>query len=155
MIGKSLLRHATAIPVMFTCLLFGVFSSARAENGAGACSNRTIQGDYGFSAEGWLINNPGLPPQAPFRSLGIVHFDGRGNLTWVEHTVVNGFPADFEGATATGTYSVDSDCSGTAIINTPNSPVPLQLALVVVKHGRELRSVLGSNAVSTTFLKID
>ncbi len=155
MIGKSLLRHATAIPVMFTCVLFGVLPSARAENGARACSDRTIQGDYGFSAEGWLINNPGLPPQAPFRSLGIVHFDGRGNLTWVEHTVVNGFPADFEGATANGTYSVDSDCSGTAIINTPNSPVPLQLALVVVKHGRELRSVLGSNAVSTIFLKID
>lgn len=155
MLGKSLLRHATGISVMLTCVVLGTSPSARAENAAGACANRTIQGDYGFTAEGWLINNPGLPPQAPFRSLGIVHFDGRGYLTWVEHTVINGFPANFEGTAATGTYSIDSDCGGTAIINTPNSPVPLKLALVVVKHGTELRSVLGSNAVSATFLRID
>lgn len=155
MLAKSSLKHAMAIPVMLTWILFGAVSSARAENGAGTCSNRTIQGDYGFSAEGWLINNPGLPLQAPFRSLGIVHFNGRGDLTWVEHTVVNGFPANFEGTTATGTYSIDSNCSGTAVIDTPNSPVPLKLALVVVKRGKELRSVLDSNAVSTTFLRID
>jgi hypothetical protein len=42
------------------------------------------------TAEGVLIGIPGLPSQAPFRSVGLAHFDGKGNLTWLEHTVVNG-----------------------------------------------------------------
>lgn len=53
-------------------------------------TNRTLRGDYGFTAEGVLISIPGLPAQAPFRSVGLAHFYGKGNLTWLEHTVVNG-----------------------------------------------------------------
>jgi hypothetical protein len=36
---------------------------------------------------------------------------------------------------ARGTYTVNPNCTGTAVMNTPNSPVPLHLAFVVVRHG--------------------
>jgi hypothetical protein len=56
---------------------------------------------------------------------------------------------------ATGTYSVNHDCTGSATVNTPNSPVPLKLFFVIVKLGTEIHAVLDTNAISTVFTKVD
>ena len=100
---KSVLRMSmVAIPTMVVCGLLVAASSARVdqERGTGhedgdtrACTNKTLQGDYGSAVEGVLLNIPGLPPEAQFRGLIMTHFDGKGNLTSVEHTVVNGHAA--------------------------------------------------------------
>jgi hypothetical protein len=82
-------------------------------------------------------------------------FDGKGNLTWVEHTVINGTPLQPGWTPASGTYAVNPDCTGTAVVNTPNSPVPLHLALVVVRQGKEIHAVLDSDAISTVFNKVE
>jgi hypothetical protein len=121
----------------------------------GPCSNRTLRGDYGYAAAGVLIGAPGLPREAQFRSVGVTHFDGRGKLTWVEHTVVNGILLSPGWVAASGTYTVNPNCTGTAVVNTPNSPVPLNLALVVIKEGKEIHTVLDTDAVSSVFTKIE
>ena len=41
------------------------------------------------------------------------------------------------------------------MVNTPNSPVPLKLDFVVVKEGKEVRSVLDTNALSSVLGKVD
>jgi hypothetical protein len=117
------------------------------------CSNRTLRGNYGSSSQGAILPAPGVA--LSFVGVTITHFDGRGDLSWVEHTVVNGAPLS-PGFTvrATGTYDVNPDCSGSATVNTPNSPVPLKLFFVIVKHGNEVHAVLDSNAISTTFIKV-
>jgi hypothetical protein len=56
---------------------------------------------------------------------------------------------------ASGTYTVNPDCTGTAVVNTPNSPVPLNLALVAVREGKEIHAVLDSNAISTVFTRVE
>jgi hypothetical protein len=140
---------------MLVCGLLFTLSSVRADDEDTKCTNRTLRGDYGFTAEGVLIGTPGLPVQAPFRSVGLAHFDGKGNLTWLEHTVVNGTLLEADWTAASGTYSVNANCTGTAVVNTPNSPVPLKLAFVVVKEGKEVRSVLDTNAISSVFTKVD
>jgi hypothetical protein len=127
-------------------------TSQMAPSGNGHCSNRTLSGKYGTVAEGVLLPAPGVVLQ--FRGVTMTHFDGRGNLTWVEHTVVDGTPLAPGWTAASGTYVVNPDCTGTAVVNTPNSPVPLNLALVVVKQGREIYTVLDSNAISTVFTKV-
>ena len=128
--------------------------SALSESGFRHCSDRTLSGDYGWVSEGVLLPAPGVSLQ--FRSVGMAHFDGRGNLTWVEHTVIDGVLLEPGFTTAAaGTYAVDPNCTGTAIVNTPNSPVPLNLAFVVVKQGREVHTVLDTNAISTVFTKVD
>jgi len=139
--------------MLVCCLLFAA-SSARA-NDDGACSNTTLRGDYGFAAEGVLIGTPGLPPLAPFRSVGLAHFDGKGNLTWLEHTIINGVPLEADWTAASGSYTVNSNCTGTAVVTTPNSPVPLKLALVVVRDGKEVRTVLDANAIVSVFIKVE
>jgi hypothetical protein len=143
-----------ATPMMIVCGLLASGASARAESEDAVCSNRTLQGDYGYAAEGVLLGIPGLP-EAPFRSVGMTHFDGKGNLTWVEHTVVNGVPLNVGWTAASGTYTVNPNCTGTAVVNTPNSPVPLNLAFVVVKQGKEIHSVLDANAIATVFIKVE
>ncbi len=154
-----------ATPLMIVCGLLVSGASVMAGQDSDAenqsadrnrsCSNRTLFGEYGYASEGVFIGNPVLPPRAPFRSVGITHFDGRGNLTWVEHTVINGVPLEVGWTAASGRYTVNSNCTGTAVVDTPNSPVPLNLAFVVVKRGKEVHSVLDSNAISTVFIKVE
>jgi hypothetical protein len=119
------------------------------------CSNKTLSGDYGFASQGVLLDVPGVPPGTLFRSVGLAHFDGKGNLTWVEHTVIGGVPLGSGWTPATGTYSVNRDCTGTALVITPNSPVPLNLAFVVVRQSNEVHTVLDANAITTVFTKVD
>lgn len=86
---------------------------------------------------------------------GVAHFDGEGNLTWVEHTVVNGTLLQLGFLEASGTYAVNPDCTGTAVVNTPNSPVPLKFGFAVVRHGTEVHTILDSDAVSAAFIKVE
>jgi hypothetical protein len=118
----------------------------------GHCSNRTIDGDYGFSAEGVLLPGHGVTLQ--FRSTGVAHFDGKGDVTWVEHTVINGQSLQPRFVTASGTYTVNPDCTGTAMVNTPNSPVTLNLTLSVVRDGTEVHTILDTDAISSVFIKV-
>jgi hypothetical protein len=71
----------------------------------------------------------------------------------VEHTVVNGVSVEADWTANSGTYSVNSNCTGTLVINTPNSPVPVTLFFEVVKHGSEFHAVGESNAISSTYIK--
>jgi hypothetical protein len=142
--------------VMVACGLLVAGSSVRAEaEGPNACTNGTLRGAYGYTTEGVLIAIPGLPPEVQFRSLGVARFDGKGHVTWVEHTVVNGTLVLPDWAEATGTYTLDSNCTGTAVVFTPNHFGPLNLTFVVVKQGREVRTVLDTNAIVGVFNKIE
>lgn len=65
--------------------------------------------------------------------------------------MINGSPTSSGFASETGTYKVNADCTGTATINYPDG-LGIDLALAVVNHGREFRTVvsalrLGSNPV--------
>jgi hypothetical protein len=153
--------------ITVSAMIFGLLASnasaiAQSNDGISAlsesefrhCSDRTLYGDYGSGSQGAILPAPGV--SVPFVGVTMAHFDGRGDLSWVEHTVVNGAPLSPGFAVrATGTYSVNHDCTGSMTVNTPNSPVPLKLFFVIVKHGTEIRAVLDTNAIATVFTKVD
>jgi len=56
-------------------------TSASAQSSNRHCSNRTLSGEYGCSVQGFLLNVPGLPPEATFAGVTTSTFDGKGNLT--------------------------------------------------------------------------
>ena len=143
---------ATPMMIVFGLLTSGASAMAGPEDRA--CSDRTLSGDYGSAAEGVLIGTPGLPQEAQFRSVGMTHFDGKGNFTGVEHTVINGIPLELDWTANSGTYSVNSNCTATMVLNTPNSPVPLSLFFVVARQGTEFRSVLNASAIAATWIKV-
>lgn len=126
---------------------------AQGQSNSKHCSDRTLFGDYGSAFEGVILAAPGVVLQ--FRTVGMTHFDGKGNATSVEHTVVDGKLLEPGWTANTGTYTVNPDCTGTAVLNTPNSPVSLNMGFVVVKQGSEVHSVLDINAISGVSIKVE
>ena len=146
-------------PVMIVCGFLVAVPSARAQHEDGACSNRTLRGSYGFAIEGLILAIPGAPPlPAPLqlRAVGLTTFDGKGGLTQVDHYVVNGTPPPEPWQASSGTYSVNANCTGTLTLNVPGNPLsPFNLFFVVVKQGKEIRTVVNANLVSSVGVKID
>ena len=156
-----------ATPLMIVCGLLGSGASARAGSEEGACSNRTLNGDYGFAIEGVILAIPGitLPPGGiPLRGVAMTHFDGaansggpgKGTLNQVDHVVVGGMPPPVEWTPGHGTYAVNPNCTGTAQIIIPGNPLsPVNLHFVVVRQGKEIHTVVNANAVTSVGIKIE
>jgi hypothetical protein len=109
------------------------------------CSNATLKGEYAFgvltvaSATG-----PGVVA-------GIKVFDGQGNLKQRDYQGDNNAGPDFSPpGRETGTYTVDSDCTGSMVINLNAlgvPPVPTQGGIIWIKFvisdgGRHIHEVV-------------
>ncbi|MFM0220959.1 hypothetical protein [Paraburkholderia dipogonis] len=121
------------------------------------CSNATLKGPYGFTGHGEILGLIG-PDNAvhPYASTSIlddvalVTFDGTGGFTRTDFGVIGGLPKG--GSTAfnpnqNGTYSVNSDCTGTMkIVYTAGGAVPAgvetDLNIVVAADGTLVESVV-------------
>jgi hypothetical protein len=155
---KSISRIVmAAAPMIFAYgLLASSAAAAQSESPASGapaqhCSNRTLHGDYGFALEGEILG-----PNLPFRGVVMQHYDGKGNLTQVDHVVVNGVPPAEEWTPGSGTYTVNPNCTGSAVINVPGNPLsPVNLHFVVVRQGREIHQVVDANAVSAVGVKVE
>lgn len=116
---------------------------------AGACSNASLKGKYGQTISGQLLPGPGVVLAQ--NGVALTIFDGKGNFTQKDFVVINGSPTSTGFASETGTYAINSDCTGTATINYPDGSW-IDLELVVINQGREFRTVvsalnMGGNAV--------
>jgi hypothetical protein len=114
------------------------------------CSVQSLNGTYGTILTG---TKPSGPPPAPLEQLigvALTTFDGQGHSTGIDNThgAISGVTTDRPG---TGTYTINEDCSGTAILLNTGAP-PLELRIVVVDNGKEFRGVVVSPAtVMVTF----
>jgi hypothetical protein len=151
---KSVLRILMVAIAMIVCfVLAGASAMAQsdtAHSGDRPCSNRTLFGDYGSQIEGTVLG-----PNLPFRGLAMGHFDGKGNITQVDHIVFNGIPPVVEWTPGTGTYTVNPDCTGSGVINSPSAQGPINLHFVVVNHGKQINQVVDANAATAVAYKVD
>ena len=144
-----------ATHTMIACGLLALSVSAVAQSksettNGGRCSNRTLNGDYGFTLEGTILG-----PNIPLRGLVMQHYDGNGNITQVDHVVDGGVPPTQEWAPGTGTYTVNPDCTGAGVINSSSGQGPLPIHFVVVNNGKQIFQVVDGNAVSTVGIKVN
>jgi hypothetical protein len=128
------------------------------------CSNATLKGDYGFTVNGTIFPVPaafGVPNNTIYiQGVQMMHFDGKtdaegigpsgpkGNLTDNEALILNGVPLVPTAGPSffsvhTGTYTVNSDCTGLAYLsNVPEGGVNfIWLSFVVDKRGKQIRMV--------------
>ena len=97
-------------------LTLGVLGTAHAQSEHAACNNKLIAGNYGFTLDGNKLGGQG--PTGPQVGVAMTEFDGKGGLTQIDTVTVNGeVVADFTHTPATGTYKVNSDCTGTFTID--------------------------------------
>jgi hypothetical protein len=142
-----------ATSMMIVCGLLASGSAARAESEDGACSNRTLKGDYGFKIDGQLLAGPitGL-----VRGLAMTSFDGQGNVSQVDFITLNGSPLfnDWR-PSGKGTYKVNANCTGMATFTFTDGSPALELRLVVVRNGKEIHTVVVGNAVGSIGIKVE
>jgi len=117
------------------------------------CTNRALRGDYGFSIDGTIL--AGTPNAFLLRGVAMTHFDGHGNLSQVDFTTRNGAPITPDWRPAVGTYDVNADCTGTAQIIPGDGSPTLNLRLVVVDRGREVRTIVVGNATGSVGIRVD
>ena len=138
--NKHLLRFLMAGMLTTGLTMLTIVSTAAAESGDEACSNRTLRGDYGFDIQAQLT----FDVVRTLRGVAMTRFDGRGHLQQVDHVVISGFPPPAANSwnLGTGTYEINPDCTGTATINFADGRPSVTLGLVVVREGTEVHTVV-------------
>jgi hypothetical protein len=114
-----------------------------------ACSAATLNGTYALTFSGFTTRGPvpaAINNFTPVAGGGLVTFDGDGNLSASETVSVGGL---VNPVNTTGTYTVNSDCTGT--FTTPHA----HLNLVLLRKGREIQAVNTDpgNIVLDNFIK--
>jgi hypothetical protein len=144
-----------ATPVMMVCGLLLSGTSAQAQSAAAnepgrRCSNRTLSGNYGAQVTGTILG-----ADLPVRAVALSHYDGDGNFTQVDFAVVNGVPQSTDWRPGFGTYTVNPDCTGTAMLfPTPGAP-PIPQHFVIVNNGKEILGVVDGNALAVIAKRVE
>jgi hypothetical protein len=150
---------ATGVFMVCGAMAFGTLVGAQSEDrsresqGRLACSNRMLMGHYGFSIEGTIL--AGTPNASLLRGVAMTHFDGHGNLNQVDFTTRNGAPLTPDWRPAAGTYEINPDCTGTAQVVQGDGTPTVNLRLVVVDRGREVRTIVVGNATGSVGIRVD
>src|ERR1039458_430272 len=131
--NKKLVANAVALAL----LTLGALGSGYAQSESPACNNKLIAGNYGFTVQGNKLGG-----QGPTGSqVGVAHpwFDAKGGFTQIDTVTISGeVVADFTHTPATGTYTVNSNCTGTFTINFTDGRPPVVVNFVVVENGNEI-----------------
>lgn len=137
-----------AIPVAMATLGAAILAlslpggaTAQDEGRGRACSNATLRGDYGFVVSGIRGAGPGLTES--FVGTGLRTYDGHGAFTHVDsaHGQITGAARDRE---ASGTYEVNANCTGTAMMIVPGLSFLIETSFVIVDRGREVNEAVMS-----------
>jgi hypothetical protein len=115
------------------------------------CDDEILKGHYALSISGTrpapvvLPAFPGVAAGTMEQVTGvfILIFDGNGSIRMGENPTVKGSLSGlFPDKAGTGTYAVNSDCSGTFSVSLPQLPAPLVNNMVIMNGGKEFRSVV-------------
>lgn len=135
---KSTAWWALTLGVVLAFGASAIGQQTAASDSEGNCSNRTLFGDYGAQIEGTL-----LAPNWPLRTMAMIHFDGNGGMTYLHYRVINGTPVTPDWVADSGTYSVNPDCTASAVFD---GPIPTHL--VITNNGKDFRGVVDGDAIT-------
>ena len=88
---------------------FAAEDSTALDAAAARCSEATLHGTYLFANDGLIVSGN---DRGPFANAGMDVYDGNGHIRSIYTISINGKISRF--IRVTGTYTVKSDCTGTA-----------------------------------------
>jgi hypothetical protein len=131
----------TLVTVFATAFVLATVPGAQ----AGECSNRTLAGNWGYTITGTTFNN-GPVLSGPFAAVGRQILDLKGNITGTQTANLNG---NVFRQVLTGTYTVNSDCTGSSTVFLVPPGVTSHVDFVVVNGGTEMR-IIGTDPGEVT-----
>lgn len=114
--------------------------TVRAVYAGGGCSVANLSGNYAFNQSGFEAKNTMGAP-LPFANVGVSTFNGAGNVSAVFTDMSPGKPDGYgtplQGATGSGTYTVNSDCTGSISV-TSGDAAGITFNIVIIGGGTEV-----------------
>ena len=92
------------------------------------CNLATLQGAFGTVGHGFVAAGPPPTPLAQFATITLLTMDGAGGLT---NKTTRSIGGNITRDVSPGTYTVNEDCTGSMVVNTPGPPFQLTFDLVV------------------------
>ena len=114
------------------------------------CSNATLTGSYAFSTPGFTTTGRGtvVGHEDPFAAMGVLAFDGAGSISISYTFAFRGVISP--GLTSSGTYTVNSDCTG-SISFTTGDAAGLNLNTAIIGGGTELFGIITTPTFTANF----
>jgi hypothetical protein len=112
--------------------------------GKATCTNAGIKNTFGFRGGGFTA------PQVPNAWAGQVKLDGLGGITGSESASFGGTIQSFS---LTGTYSVSSNCTGTATFNGSTGNVAHTFFVIVNAGQSAMQIQTDANTINTNFVQ--
>ena len=123
---------AALCPIVLGSVFFLSLTPAAHAKDGHECSQGSLKGSYGYAFSGLQFPSaPSAVGAGPVSAAGLMVFDGQGGLT-AQDTFNNGV---ISRRTGTGTYTVGSDCTGSAELG--GEFEGLSFYFVIVNPGRE------------------
>jgi hypothetical protein len=120
--------------------------SVRAVYASSGCTDAALNGNYAFSSSGFTNTNKTTNgSELPQALVGTLTFDGAGNFSTGYTQVLNG--TSFTAQTNSGTYTVNSDCTGSLTFTVGNAAANT----VIIGGGTEVFGIFIINGVTETF----
>jgi hypothetical protein len=139
--------------IVLVLVALGALGSGYGQTNASSCNDLLIAGNYGFTVQGSKLG--GLGPVGPQLGVAMAQFDGTGGFTQIDTVTVAGeVVADFTHTRATGTYTVNPDCTGTFTINFTDGRPTVVTNFVVVDDGAEIDTVVISAGGSQGIISV-
>ena len=148
---KRIVRALLALAFATTLILFiatskrGLVRPVHAQSG---CSDTTLSGSYPFIYRG--DDAPGRTGKGlnnvPQAAVGVLTMDGSGGASFVYTVVSNGSPSSTT-VPDTGTYTLNSDCTGTLT----DATADLHFNIVSAGGGAEIFGIQTDPATTDTF----
>jgi hypothetical protein len=115
---------STALTMVLTAAALSAVTTAPVMGQTSGCTLAAVKGSYGLVANGTILG------VGPFAAAGILTTNGAGSFAYSFTQNVNGVVSS---GTVPGTYTLDSNCSGTATFANGET-----FAAVVVNGGQEI-----------------
>ena len=126
------------LTMVFTlALALSLARSAKADSDE--CSVSTLKGSFGIATSGSIV---AFGPVGPVAEVGVIKFDGAGGVSQTTTVSLNGTIVTNR-STISGSYVVNSDCTGdvSLVLPVPGGTITSTLHFVIVDHGKEIRLV--------------
>jgi hypothetical protein len=117
--------------------LAGRFTAQRVVKAQSGCTVGSLKGSYSIALNGFFYDADGF--QGVYSSAGLAVADGTGAVSGSDTVNFDGAPT--RGRQFTGTYTINSNCTGSMILNDSTGAEIVSLDLVVANAGKSVALV--------------